>query len=457
MSSSASAAYKRSKYTRKPRIPKTLCDAANPNKGTGLKVTTPDGVVHRIRQFSGAVSFYLLRNLDRSLPMLMLFGDRHMTEEQRPLGLCDPEYCDRKNDCIANDTPECCCFSLSNENLYTLLMNAYGTEDHPVDIYTETWRHTDLQDLPSQSIYKGSMIFPAMELSRSMSRKDRRIRRQSADTRGSGIWTAEGFLGSRIHTQYTHVPKPSEYMNQLVDVLLRQDDDEKWTFNTKGIASFVMASLFQDRKELPSILRKEIQKQRLQTREKKPRSLTDPEVWKDLYEMSMTTYFYHIESFKLLPEAVQADREKYSEHPEEHRQVAFGRLPFLKEMLRAVFAVLVDLYFIARLLKRPCLATSREVRANCKTVWPKLVTLFLGKNHIRNIYTLLTDDSSPVSFYDRLIDVDLTNGVEIDMTTGQTSGGDLFRCVNLQEYDLSQNLDHLMKHWSDTFQEPPLQ
>lgn len=353
------------------------------------------------------------------------------------MGLCDLTDCDPGEDCLGkHGNTDCCCFSLSNPHLYELLINAYGTFEHPVDVYTEDWSH---QQPIVRTIFGGSMIGPARHEATRMSQTDRRIRKQSADVRVSKSveWMLQAILsGTR------QLPNPSGFVNGLMEALLQQRDDGTWHLDIDEMTRFVMYPVFDDTRK-PSFLRKEVQKQRLFSTEEPQRPLTDPQVWKDMYRLSLVNYFAHN---SVDTSAVEQERVRYREAPEVHRKEGFAELPHLYDLLVLVFAPLVDLYFVARLLKEPCLASDTlQRRPECVPVWPKLTTVFLGVNHIRNLHALLTDEQSPVRFY--------RNETRLD-NLAMNEPIESFRCVNLQEYDISVNMDSIMRRWDTQFAQP---
>lgn len=447
--SSSSNPSKRSKHSKRGKGDEKLCDPGNPRKGTGLKVTTPDKVAHHIRQFSGVVSFYLMRNLQPSLPVLMLFGDRHMHTEQKDFGLCN---CGKSGDCTTQKNRECCCFEMSNPNLYTLLMNVYGTPEHPVDVYTEAWGHESPPRTSSN--FGGSMLDPTMNAVRALSNRNPSIRTQSADVRKAAGTSnsVESYIRRVLISPFAAPPSESPFANELVEVLLTQRDGA-WMINVDGIVELVMRMVLHG--SLKRLIRKEISKQRLMSTEDPQRPLTDPEVWIDVYRLCIHNTFeiLEIEGIQIDPEAVEADRVEYRKNPTAHRQEGLKSLPDLRLMIFLLITTpLLDMYFVTRLLKQPCLSSADlSQRANCVPVWPKLALLFAGAVHTRNISWLLTRDNSPIHFYTNRVSIDYTDSMKVD-DQGMNDFGDPFRCINLQEYDFSVNLDEMMRVWDQTFQ-----
>jgi hypothetical protein len=178
-----------------------------------------------------------------------------------------------------------------------------------------------------------------------------------------------------------------------------------------------------------SLLMKQIRKQRLYSSEDDSRSLTDVGVWTKLFGMSLQNYM------------VMHDFESKVENRHNYGLVLF-----------IINCVMVDLYFLARLFKQPCLDSAGQAVAGCQTVWPSLCLLYLGDNHIRNIRLLLTDDDSPILFYHTKNRIDNFRGVEYLNQKGvDPQVGDPFRCLNFQSLQLSIDLDRVMRDWRTNF------
>jgi hypothetical protein len=113
----------------------------------------------KITHLSGPISFHYLvpKNRKTFLPLLMLLGDKHGSEDESGKKHMCPEsfQCSEKVDCISTNKSECC-FSLSNVNFLKVLSEQTDFY-YPIDIYTEHWSHEyDVRD--EEITYYGSEL-----------------------------------------------------------------------------------------------------------------------------------------------------------------------------------------------------------------------------------------------------------------------------------------------------------
>ena len=99
--------------------------------------------VKKINYLSGPISLYYItpKNKQSSLPLLILMGDRHGTEDESgQTYTCDRSFlCREEDDCVKKNRQDCC-FSLSNPNFLNVLSEQTDLS-YPIDIYTEHWSH----------------------------------------------------------------------------------------------------------------------------------------------------------------------------------------------------------------------------------------------------------------------------------------------------------------------------
>jgi hypothetical protein len=350
---------------------------------TGIRVSD-DATIQRI---SKMVSFSYLVPKEKyetniHIPLVMLLGEHHVYDLSK--SQTDRERAGFCQDC---QYPEC--VVPDREDMYQLLSDALGTEEHPVDIYSEAWRRFAPASDEKDPRYLG-VLADVFEVSGKVGKETGKVRSHSNDPRGA----LGGLYG-------LNRPDPDGDKTILYNLI-----EEDGTIDYDKVADKIVRIEMHDKlTRLP--LQKQILAQDPLMMAVDGRRMTDLSVWKDVIKISLKNY---IEGFGRIIRRLDLGKIKAVLESNDWDDEVAEMYDILNYSFNLCF---LDTYQLARMFKKQCVGKSGKTRVTrsqtrvgkeskesiCQEKYGSLAVIVTGAAHSRNMASLLTNPKSPVSFY----------------------------------------------------------
>ena len=386
-----------------------------------------------ISSISGPVSFYYFRPTNRlsKLPLIMLFGDYHKSQEN-----VSSSSMEKKSGCYNISDPE-----------LLQLFDTLGSEDYPIDFYTETsfvGTGTTFADGEMKKLTTGDML--SCYHHRLRDTKYDKCPTQNIRWHAGDILKASNKYGSKYIDNTNSNNTLSEYKNtsknykgnlyveselELVFSMIKNGETltkeyfEKtsyrtfenfkhfikyifWDNNFQNFGSAIFSELSDT--SYQSAINKQFKKQSLD-------ELKNTNIWVKLYSLSLKKIFEEYTKEELKKIQTEIESTTLENIHEQSKQKAW-------KSISAITWPLSDIYVLARMLKKP---TDNNISS--------LSIGYFGNAHIRNIVYLL-------SSLDTILD--MKDGSKYELVTSiDFDKSKKSRCLRMPDINLS---DEVNKH-----------
>jgi hypothetical protein len=350
---------------------------------------------NNISSISGPISFYYFRPTNKlsKLPLIVLFGDKHRDRDN----MCTKCACSR--------TTKSCCYKLSDRPLLQLF-DTLGSEDYPVDFYTETsfggtgkgFENGEMEILTTGDMT--SCYHHRLRDTKYNKCPTKNIRWHAGDIRQASSRYFNTFIDN-LNSSNTELAykETSKYFKENMYVesqmsfiisFMSQGFVPYYVINAINMSEFgsfenfknFIMLLFEPNDMVYSIsslrtfssalfsmknsaINKQIQKQSLD-------ELKNKEIWIDLYAASLKDRFDEISIYRIMNIKEQIQSTTLENIDEERKKSAWEEISYIKHPL-------LDLYVLARMFKQPTDGNISSISFG-----------YFGDAHIRNMVKILS-------------------------------------------------------------------